>query len=124
MPDFFSEEISDEGRIRSEKRGCQNADFVDMDDETKEMEDAVSESSGHHEAKVKGVVDDSAQWVPTFVVEPVPEIIKSILGKVKSGTVIEVGVEFMYHRFITKEGEKTGDEGQDVDETEDGDMDH
>ncbi|KAK9018894.1 hypothetical protein V6N11_033939 [Hibiscus sabdariffa] len=50
-----------------------------MDDETKEMEDAVSESSGHHEAKVKGVVDDSAQWVPTFVVEPVPEIIKSIL---------------------------------------------
>ncbi|KAK8614333.1 hypothetical protein V6N13_122694 [Hibiscus sabdariffa] len=78
------------------------------------MKDAINESDSQHEARIKGAADDSVSRVPTFVVElePISEIVKPILGKVKSGTIIEIGVEFMDHGFVTKDEEKTGDEGK------------
>lgn len=94
-----------------------------MDGEAEESERPVDDGGGDHEARVEGPTDDAAKRVPALGVEPVPELVEALLGEEESGSVVEVGVEFVDHGLVAENAEQSGDEGQEVDEAENGDSD-
>lgn len=94
-----------------------------MDGKPEEAQAPVEEGGGDHETGVEGAANDAAEGVPALGVEPVPEVVEAVLGEVQGCPVVEVGVELVDHALVAEDAEEAGDEGEDVDEAEDGDPD-
>lgn len=61
----------------------------------------VEKTSGGHQTWENGWADWSTQWVPTFMVVPVPEFIWSVLYKDLGHSVIEPWVELMNNTLVS-----------------------
>lgn len=86
-----------------------------MDGETEESESPVDEGGGDHEARVEGPANDPTQRVPALRIEPVPEVVESLVSQEECSTVIEIGIELVDHGLVAKHAEKASDECQDID---------
>jgi hypothetical protein len=53
----------------------------------------VQEPRGHHHAGVDRGAYVAPDGIPGLVVEPVPELLKAIVGEVLGGAVVEPGVK-------------------------------
>lgn len=81
----------------------------------------VKEGSCDHETRVKSAADDTAQWIPTLRIKPVPELVESLLGEEEGDPVIEVRIEFVDHALVPQHAEEPRDECQDVHQAQDRD---
>lgn len=63
-------------------RGQQHAHVSDIDRQVDRVQGPVNDGRGCHEARVDRPTNDTTQWVPSPIVEPVQEIIESLGRKV------------------------------------------
>lgn len=94
-----------------------------MDCKSQESQSPIYDGGSDHKTRIESAADDASKRVPALTVEPVPELVKSLLGQEQSGPVIEVGIKFVDHGLISEHTEEAGDEGENVDEGEDADAD-
>ncbi len=70
-PQLLGEEVGRDGCQTTEERCQENANVSNVGRDVQVGEGVVDRPGGDHQAGVDGSTDDSAQWVPRPVVEPV-----------------------------------------------------
>ena len=65
----------------------------------------------YHEARVDGGSDVTAQRIPTFRVEEVPELLEVSVDQKLGGTIVEPRVELMDDGLVTDDAEDTYETG-------------
>jgi hypothetical protein len=112
----------------------EHADLTDVDGDAEGVGEPVQGARGEHEAGVDSASHNTAQGIPRSLIEPVPEVIHSILNKVLRGTEVEPakvstqitakrskpGVELVNDAFEANHSEKTTGERDNEDESQDG----
>lgn len=68
-----------------------------MDGDVQRVQNVMYGAGSYHQAGEHGATDDTAQGVPGAFVEPVQEVVKSVLYHVRRGAVIEPE---MIQRFL------------------------
>lgn len=53
----------------------------------------VDDTAGDHETRVQGATSDTAQRMPSSVVEPVPKLVESIRNEILGRSEVEPGVD-------------------------------
>lgn len=94
-----------------------------MDCEPEEFQAPVDDSGSDHQTRVESPTHDPTHRVPALGIEPVPELVETLLGKEERGAIVEVRVEFVDHALVSEDAKETGDESEDIDEAEDCDPD-
>ncbi len=70
------------------------------------IQKVVEDRRGHHQTRVDGASDNSAQWIPSTVVEPIMERVEALVREELSRPVVEVRIEFVDHDLVPEDGEE------------------
>lgn len=77
--------LSNLPEYRSEK----HADVSDVYMDVQERKHVVDATRRDHQTGVHGAADNTTEWVPGTLVEPIQEVVESMLYHVRSGPVVE-----------------------------------
>lgn len=87
-----------------------------MDGKPEDLQGPINQRGSDHKTGIESAPDDPTKRVPALTIEPIPELVKPLLGKENGGPVIEVGIELVDHGLVAEDAEQASDEGEDVDE--------
>ncbi len=71
------------------------------------LQEVEEESSGPHETGVDGTTHETAERVPSHVVEPVVEVVEAFLGEIFRAAEVEPRVELVNHTLVSNHGKET-----------------
>ena len=117
----FLGEVEGYQRGQRWKQRCNiDTHITNFNGNVQEVHNMVDNGCGHHQTGVDRATDDSSQGVPSTIVEPVVEAVKSFLRQIASCPVVEVRIELVNDVLESENGEQSQGESKNATASEDG----
>lgn len=94
---LLGEQIRDNGRERGEERSQEDADVADLHGHVEPVQNVIESRRCDHETWIDRAADDTAEWVPGAVIEPVMERVETLFREIFRRAVVEVRIELVDH---------------------------
>ena len=101
------EQVSDNCGQWREKWRQEYANVSYINGDMQEVENVIEERWGDHETGIDGTTDDSSQWIPSSIVEPIVKAVEAFFGQIFCGSIVKIRIEFVNHGLVSQNGEQS-----------------